>query len=292
MASILKIKNSPGTRFAYSRGFFLDELLVAADSDRDRDFVKFQLDCLSRFRRGFEVDACSVVLCGLDSNNLIANTNAAIGWNLPEGEVDAYRRCQRLEEPRAAVLRNAGTAVFHSDFRSLEEWRETPIFPQYYQPLNVLHSASVAFLVPFQSDQRVQFTYFKTLDRQFDPSLSKEEVVFLSAPFYFAWAYRWGLIDLATFREWLLLLVGCKPLQLFLLRALIAMPRYSLGRVSEMFGMQSRNVNHHFAEVYETVLPLLAGEGGFAGNASKMVDLAQAFHFLRYLGAYRFGPTR
>jgi len=287
MPKIVRIKNTGGFRLAYSAQFLLKELPEAVQTLTDRDFSIFQIETLRGLHRPFFADALSVVHCAIDSKQMIAGARAVSNYNMGENELDVYRRVQHLDVTRPAVLRNIGTAVFNTDFRSLNEWRKTPIFKEYYQPLNMLHSVSLAFAIPFKGNERLQMTYFKNLSSSFDAALTKDEVEFLTIPFYFAWANRWGIIDHDTMNLWLSLLVKRSPIQLFLLRSMASSSRYSLSALADKFGIATRMANHHFAEVFDSIAPIITHKQDVKGNASKMVDLARAFHFLAYVGEYR-----
>ncbi|EBA04967.1 hypothetical protein RB2150_12796 [Rhodobacteraceae bacterium HTCC2150] len=287
MSKVVRIKNTGGFRLAYSEQFLCQELPEAAMGLTDLNFSSFQVETLRGLHRSFSADALSVVHCTIDSNQMIAGTRAVSNYNMGENELDVYRRVQHLDVTRPAILRNIGTAVFNTDFRSLSEWRKTQIFREYYQPLNMLHSVSLSFAIPYKGAERLQMTYFKDVSNRFDANLTKDEVEYLSIPFYIAWAARWDIIDRETMMAWLTLLTKRSPIQLFLLRALASSPRYSLAALADKFGIATRMANHHFADVFDGVAPILTGRNEVAGNASKIVDLAQAFHFLAYVGDYR-----
>ncbi|MBV0911130.1 hypothetical protein [Anianabacter salinae] len=290
MKSVIRIRQSSGTRLAYSEQFLMGELLEEASHASDPDFSAFQVDTLRGLNRTFDADAMSVVHCTLDANQMIASIARMAFHSMAENELDAYRRVQHLDVTRPAIFRNVGTAVFNTDFRPLDAWQKTDIFRDYYLPLGMLHTASLAYAVQNLARARLQITYFKKIGRQFDASLHKDEVEFLSIPFFIAWSFRCGLIDHVTCKRWLRLLIGRTPTQLFLLRAMASMPRYSIDVLADRFGLGARMVNHHFAEVYDSILPELEAPYEVPGNASRMVDLAQAFGFLRLAGDYRARP--
>lgn len=286
MKSVIRIKSSGGTRLAYSEQFLIGELLEEASHASDAAFTAFQIETLRGLNRSFNPDAMSMVLCTLDANQMIASVLHTASHGMVENELDAYRRVQHLDVTRPAIFRNIGTGVFNTDFRPLDAWEKTQIFQDYYRPLDLLHSVSLAYGVAYQGRSRLQLTYFKRLGRSYDESLTKDEVEFLSIPFFLAWSFRAGLIDHACLRGWLRLLCGRTPTQLFLLRGLVMMPRYSIDVLSKRYGISARMVNHHFAEVYDGILPELETSYDIPGNASKMVDIAQAFQFLRLTGDY------
>lgn len=287
MKPVIRIRRSGGTRLAYSEQFLILELLEEASHATDPEFCAFQVETLRGLNRDFDPDAMSVVQCTLDANQMIASVSRTAFHKMAENELDAYRRVQHLDVTRPAIFRNIGTGVFNTDFRTLDAWRQTDIFRDYYQPLDMLHTVSLAYGVAHQGRARVQMTYFKRLGSQFAATLTKDEVEFLSIPFFLAWSFRGGLIDHPTLRRWLRLLIGRTPAQLFLLRAMVAMPRYSIDLLADRFGMGTRMVNHHFSEVYDSILPELDTGYEVPGNASKMVDIAQAYAFLRQTGDYR-----
>lgn len=286
MKNVVRIKQSGGFRLAYSEQFLVEELLPEAKFSSDQDFASFQVQTLKGLHRPFAADAFSAIQCELDSNQMIAGASRTVFYNMGENELDTYRRVQHLDVTRPAIFRNVGTAIFNTDFRSLAKWQQTPFFEDYYKPLNMLHTISLAYAMPFMMRGRVQLTYFREIGKQFEASLTKDEVEFLSIPFFYAWAYRWGIIDEAAIRAWFHLMVRRTPTQLFLLRSLVGMQRYSLAVLAEKFGIATRMANHHFAEVYDSILPLL-DTAEIEGNASKMVDLAQAYQFLRFVGPYK-----
>jgi hypothetical protein len=198
-----------------------------------------------------------------------------------------YRRVQHLDVIRPTIMRNIGTGIFNTDFYTLDAWREQPMYQEYYEPLGLLHTVSIAYEIPFKTDLRLQFTYFKEIGAAFAPTLTKDEVEYMSIPFYYIWAHRWGIIDEKTCQKWLNLMTSLNPTQLFLLRDLIARPRYSLPVTAEKFGINPRMVNHYYNQIYSGILGQLKTKYRIEGNASKMVDLAQAFHFLQFVGDFR-----
>lgn len=266
----------------------LNQALMQASRERtDNEFAAFQLSWLKKHIPEFDADAFSVIFCQMDSNQMIAGARNSVFMNMRASELDVYRRVQHMDIIRPTIMRNIGTGIFNTDFYTLDAWREQPMFQNYYEPLGLLHTVSIAYEIPFQTDLRLQFTYFKPITDQFSTTLTKDEVEYLSIPFYYIWAYRWGIIDEVTCIKWLHLLVGLNPTQLFLLRDLIARPRYSLPVVAEKFDINPRMINHYYAQIYSGILDQLQTGYKIEGNASKMVDLAQAFSFLRYIGDYR-----
>lgn len=285
--SVVDLREYRRSKSPYAASFLTDALPSAVAEMTDADFAAFQVAETSKFRPDFSADAFSVILCDLDSNNMIANAPHAVFFNMRENELDAYRQVQHLDIIRPVVLRNTGTGIFNTDFFSLEQWRGQEMFEAYYRTLDVLHSVSIAFEVPFHERRRLQFTYFKRTGQQFGATLTKDEVEYLSIPFYYAWASRWGLIDDVTLKRWCGLLTSRTGIQLFLLRDLVARERYALSLTAQKFEIPTRIANHHFVQIYEGVVDRLRCPNRLEGNASKMVDLAQAFHFLRFIGDYR-----
>lgn len=266
----------------------LTQTLLKASSDRtESEFAAFQSKWMKKHVSEFDADAFSVIFCQMDGNQMIAGARNAIFLNMRANELDVYRRVQHLDVIRPTIMRNIGTGIFNTDFHTLDAWRDKPMYQEYYEPLGLLHTVSIAYDIPFQTDLRLQFTYFKTIGDAFSNVLTKDEVEYLSIPFYYIWAHRWGIIDLATLQNWLQLLSGLNPTQLFLLRDLISRPRYSLPVTAEKFGINSRMVNHYYNQIYNALLPQLNTTYKIEGNASKMVDLAQAYSFLRLIGDYR-----
>jgi hypothetical protein len=275
------------TRTPFSVTALTRELVTTSRESTDQEFAAFQSEWMKKYAPEFDADALSVVFCQMDGNQMIAGAQNSVYLNMRRSELDVYRRVQHLDVIRPTIMRNIGTGIFNTDFHTLDVWREQPMYQEYYEPLGLLHTVSIAYDIPFQTSLRLQFTYFKEIGTSFPSTLTKDEVEYLSTPFYYVWAHRWGLIDEVTLEKWLLMLSGLTPTHLFLLRDLIARPRYSLPVTAQKFGMNSRMVNHFYNQVYNSALAHLSTSYKIEGNASKMVDLAQAYHFLTYVGDFR-----
>lgn len=280
-------RNFRKTRSPFSSTALTHELIKACREKTDSEFAAFQSKWMKNYIPEFDADALSIVFCQMDGNQMIAGSQNSVYLNMRRNELDVYRRVQHLDVIRPTIMRNIGTGIFNTDFHTLDVWRTQPMYHDYYEPLGLLHTVSIAYEIPFQTSLRLQFTYFKEIDSSFPDTLTKDEVEYLSIPFYYAWAHRWGIIDEATFERWLSLLSGLTPIQLFLLRDLIARPRYSLPVTAEKFDLNSRMVNHYYNQIYNSALAHLDTNYKIVGNASKMVDLAQAYHFLSYVGDFR-----
>lgn len=271
----------------YAASKLQESLLKASNERMDNEFAIFQVNWMKKHIPEFNADAFSVIHCQMDGNQMIAGAHNALFMNIRASELDVYRRVQHLDVIRPTIMRNIGTGIFNTDFYTLESWREQPMYQEYYEPLGLLNTVSIAYEIPFKSDLRLQFTYFKEIGKAFAPTLTKDEVEYLSIPFYYIWAHRWGIIDEQTCQKWLTLMTALNPTQLFLLRDLIARPRYSLPITAEKFDINPRMVNHYYNQVYTGILGQLKTKYRIEGNASKMVDLAQAFHFLQFVGDFR-----
>ena len=266
----------------------MQETLLKASRERmDNEFAIFQVNWMKKHVPEFDADAFSVIHCQMDGNQMIAGAHNSIFMNMRASELDVYRRVQHLDVIRPTIMRNIGTGIFNTDFYTLDAWREQPMYQEYYEPLGLLHTVSIAYEIPFKTDLRLQFTYFKEIGTAFAPALTKDEVEFMSIPFYYIWAHRWGIIDEETCQKWLNLMTALNPTQLFLLRDLIARPRYSLPVTAAKFEINPRMVNHYYNQIYSGILGQLKTKYRIEGNASKMVDLAQAFHFLQFVGDFR-----
>ena len=271
----------------YSRIKMQHTLQDASRTRTDEEFSSFQLDWINKHLPGMKGDAISVIYCQMDGNQMIAGTHKNAYINMPANELDIYRSVQHLDVIRLAALRNIGTAIFNTDFYSLKAWPEQPMYKGYYETLGLLQTVSVAYAIPFHNNLRFQFTYFKAKGSEFEKNLTKDEIEYLSIPFYYLWAQRWGIIDEGTCQRWLHLMSGMNPTQLFLLRDLIAQPRYSLSLIAKNFQINPRMVNHFYIQCYDKILDALETKNQIEGNASKIVDLAQAFNFLQFVGGYR-----
>jgi len=286
-SKVSTVRSFQKSKSPYYKGNLTQFLVAESQKRTDSEFAAFQSKWMKKNVPELNADAFSVIFCQMDGNQLIAGARNSVFLNMRTNELDVYRRVQHMDVIRPTIMRNIGTGIFNTDFHSLEAWREQPMYQDYYEPLGLLHTVSIAYEIPFQTDLRLQFTYFKTIGESFDKKLTKDEVEYLSIPFYYLWAHRWGLIDTVTLEKWMGLLAGLNPTQLFLLRDLIARPRYSLPVTAEKFGINPRMVNHFYNQVYNGLLGQLDTNYKIEGNASKMVDLAQAYHFLQYIGDYR-----
>jgi|GEM_PF-2524907 len=275
------------TKSPYFKGNLTQFLIAESQKRTDSEFAAFQINWMKKNIPELNADAFSVIFCQMDGNQMIAGARNSVFLNMRANELDVYRRVQHMDVIRPTIMRNIGTGIFNTDFHTLDAWREQPMYQDYYEPLGLLHTVSIAYEIPFQTDLRLQFTYFKTIDASFDEKLTKDEVEYLSIPFYYLWAHRWGLIDTVTLEKWMGLMAGLNPTQLFLLRDLIARPRYSLPVTAKKFDINPRMVNHFYNQVYNGLLGQIDINYKIEGNASKMVDLAQAYQFLRYIGDYR-----
>ncbi|MEM7243167.1 MAG: hypothetical protein AAF429_13370 [Pseudomonadota bacterium] len=252
----------------------------------DAALLDTQGQALGGLCRQSNLDAISVCLVRTDASFAIESITAEAQYGLPISELEAHRPIDHLDPLRKAVLRTPGTAVFNTDFRSLDAWRQDPLYNPYYARLGVLHAASISFIPPFRENMRLQVSFFAKSNGVFSPDFSKSFIELAGFPMAIFWLARFGAIDTAHLSRMRDLLSHRKPIEIAILRELVTLPQYSLDEISARVGLSARKTDYHLAECHKSIQPILAGDAP-VGRANRLLDLAAAFQLLRIMGPSR-----
>ena len=89
-------------------------------------------------------------------------------------------------------------------------------------------------------------------------------------------------------RHWLFLLVGLSPANVFMIRELLASPRYSAELLPERTGMPKRSFEGHFLKFSELLNEKFPDEAPSKGKGSILFDIARHYGFLSFTGRPHF----
>lgn len=105
---------------------------------------------------------------------------------------------------------------------------------------------------------------------------------FLCPAFYYAGLATFNIIDTRTLEEWFGMLGCLKPAQLMVMREIVCSSRHELSLSADRLGLSKRTVEKHIYDIMKAVETRLPkGEDG-KGYRSQMVDLFNAFYFLKF----------
>ena len=178
-----------------------------------------------------------------------------------------------------------GSAVFGSDYLNLNALYETTMWHKFLRPIGIAESFTIAFANPLSSRSvfRLSIEIYDGHDLSKGPEKHEVELAFI--PFYIAWGVKLRFLDADRAVSWLTLLSKVTPRMVLLLRELTCAPRYSLKNFSNRFEVSPKTVTKQFELAYGLIEPLLHDEyDAGQGNSARLVDLANAFHFLRSVG--------
>lgn len=148
--------------------------------------------------------------------------------------------------------------------------------------------ATVNFQVPLHADRRLMIAYAfaEPLGKTNMPT--RYEFDFITTPFAIVWLYKFHLIDETTMRRWLYLLSGLTPIKLFLIRELLAGPRYQVALTMERTGLTKRNLENHIYQLSELLDEKVPREAELKGYGAALVDIVNIYGFLSFTGRPQF----
>ena len=155
-----------------------------------------------------------------------------------------------------------------------------------FKPFGIKASATVNFPVPFRKGARlgVYYAFFGSCE----DVASRFEFDFVSLPFAIIWLFRFNVIDEDTMRHWLFLLVGLTPANLFMIRELLATPRYHAQLLPVRTGLPKRSVEGHFLRFSELLNEKFPKDADAGGKGSILFDIAHHYGFLSFTGRPHF----
>ncbi len=287
----IRVRRSAEVKVAFSSNFLMRELYEAACKCDDLGFAKFQQQSLRSFLPGFDPHVLSVCVQEISKDGVIQAAERFRSVNIDSHAFLLYRKVHGTDEVFPHSWSNPGTAVFNTDFKSLDEWDDTRLYREFKSPLGLYHAILLTYQLPFTTEKYMKFVYDSGEGKTFCSKLTKDEVEYVTTPFLYAWLFKFGYIDEGTFTRILSLLSNITPLQLFLLRELVTIPVYQNKTVAEKFSISGRVVNNYFANVYAQISHLLPDRDALDSRAAPLVDLVRHFWFLNLAGSPVISPN-
>ena len=281
----IKVRRSAEVRNTFSARFLLQELQDAAFKCDDAEFAKFQQASLRHLLPGFDPKMFSVCVQRITQDGLFLTAESYRSVNIDRSAILLYREVHCDDEVFPHSWSNPGTAVFNTDFKSLEEWNDTRLYQEFKSPLGLYHAVLLTYQLPFATEKFMKFVYDSGAGKTFCSKLTKDEIEYVTIPFMYAWLYKFGYIDRRSFSRILNLLTNITPVQLFLLRELVNIPVYQNKSVAQKFKISGRVVNNYFANIYGQIAHLLPDRPSLDARAAPLVDLVWHFSFLSLAGS-------
>ncbi|MEM8686872.1 MAG: hypothetical protein AAGF81_06070 [Pseudomonadota bacterium] len=281
----IRVRRSAEVKRTLSAQFLLRELLEAAVRCSDADFIKFQQNTLRELLPGFDPQVLSVSVQEISPDGTLMGAESFRSVNIDPSAILLYREVQDTDDVFPHSWSNPGTAVFNTDFRSMEQWKDTRLYQEFKSPLGLYQAVLLTYRLPFATQKFMKFVYDSGAGRQFCDRITKDEIEFVTTPFMYAWLFKRGYMDKAAFRQVLQLLTGLSPVQLFLLRELVNIPVYQNSSVAQKFRISGRVVNNYYANIYSQIAHLLPERPSRQSRAAPLVDLVRHYSFLSLTGA-------
>lgn len=287
----VKVRRSAEVRRTFSTEFLMRELHEAACKCDDLEFAKFQQDAMRQLLPGFDPHVMTVSVQEISPTGVFQAAEPFRSLNLDPSAFLLYRKVHGMDDVFPHSWSNPGTAVFNTDFKSLEEWDDTLFYHAFKSPLGLYHAVLLTYKLPFTAGKFMKFVFDSGAGKSFCPKLTKDEIEFVTTPFMYAWLFKFGYMDEQNFTRILSLLTNVTPLQLFLLRELINTPVYQNKTVAQKFKISGRVVNNYFANIYGQISHLLPDRPQNDARAAPLVDLVRHFSFLSLAGVPVIAPS-
>lgn len=287
MAKNVMVRRIKGSREVYSRRFLLEELPRTSDRLYNDAFARYQCERVGDLNPSFKASVLSVSQVHCERDGEFVDANLFGGCNVPKDAIKLYRRVHHLDVMAETTWQSTGSAIFNTDFQSVDDWLADEFYTEFKAPLGLHHTVILNLHSPFNQRARIRFSYQTEFPKTFGDDLTKDEVEFYTLPFYIVWLCRIGQIDRDTMLVWLGTLEGMTPLRLVLLRELTSFRQYRNAATAAKLGISPRVVNNQFHEIYNAVSSVLPPSGVDDGYQSKLVDLANTFSFLRFAGEFQ-----
>lgn len=281
----IRVRRSAEIRNTFSSRFLLQELKPAACKCDDGEFAKFQQQSLRHLLPGFDPQILSVCVQEISTDGVFQGAESYRSVNIDSSAYILYREVHCVDEVFPHSWSNPGTAVFNTDFKSLDEWNDTRFFQEFKSPLGLYHAVLLTYNLPYSTEKFMKFMYDSGAGKTFSSKLTKDEIEYVNTPFMYAWLYKFGYIDRSSFSRILKLLTNITPLQLCLLRELVNIPVYQNKSVAQKFKISGRVVNNYFANIYGQISHLLPDRPSRDARAAPLVDLVRHFSFLSLAGS-------
>ncbi|NNF76590.1 MAG: hypothetical protein HKN05_01045 [Rhizobiales bacterium] len=281
----IRVRRSAEIRTTFSKRFLLNELQDAACKCDDAEFAKFHQESLRHLLPGFDPKVLSVCVQQISQDGFFLAAESYRSVNIDPSAILLYREVHCYDDVFPHSWSNLGTAVFNTDFKSLEEWNDTRFYQEFKSPLGLYHAVLLTYPLPFATEKFMKFVYDSGAGKTFCSKLTKDEIEYVTTPFMYAWLYKFGYIDKSSFSRILNLLTNITPVQLFLLRELVNIPVYQNKSVAQKFKISGRVVNNYFANIYGQISHLLPDRPSLDARAAPLVDLVRHFSFLSLAGS-------
>ncbi len=287
----IQVRRSADVKRTLSAQFLFRELYEAALKCSDSEFIKFQQRSLRELLPGFDPQVLVVSVQEISPGGTLMAADSFRSVNIDRSAFLLYRQVHETDDVFPHSWSNPGTAVFNTDFRSMEQWKDTRLYQEFKSPLGLYQAVLLTYRLPFATQKFMKFVYDSGAGRQFCDRITKDEIEFVTTPFMYAWLFKRGFMDEAAFRRVLQLLTDLSPVQLFLLRELVNIPVYQNSSVAQKFRISGRVVNNYFANIYGQIAHLLPERPSSEARAAPLVDLVRHYSFLSLAGAPLIAQT-
>ncbi len=280
----VRVRRSAEVKHTFSSRFLFHELLEAVCKSDDFAFAKFQQEAMRHLLPGFDPRLLSVCVQKISSGGKFLAVECYRSVNIDPSAPLLYREVHSDDDVFPYSWSNPGTAVFNTDFKSLDEWDDTRFYQEFKSPLGLYHAILLTYRLPFSSEKFMKFIYDSGAGQRFCEKVTKDEVEYITTPFMYAWLYKFGYIDKSSLVQIFKLLTGLTPVQLSLLRELVNVPVYQNASVASKFRISGRVVNNYFANIYGQISHLLPDRPTSNARAAPLIDLVRHFSFLNLTG--------
>lgn len=250
----------------------------------DAQYTKFQVECLRGHIGGFNLSGMLVLIEEFCPRGTHLGFRLHESYNLPDNALSLLGNISNIDICAKHVASNTGQVVLSSSFMPLQKWFDTEIHYYFKIPLEIHHSASVVYRVPFKRQQQFRFVCFSNMSEAFDSAVTSDEIEYFMLPLFLGWLCRKNYIDQETLNDWLEMLVGMTPMRLALLREMVNIGRYQNKAIAKRLDISDRVVRNYIAEAYSLISHLLPAPEFSDANLSQCVDLVRCYHFLSLVG--------
>jgi len=264
----------------YSEKFLLNSLYRAAICKNADDFVRFQVDQINQNIPKFQSDFLTVNILHLNKKFMLdGEITSAVAHN-SQNTINSYQRSLIHDEFTPISFLNAGTAMFNTAFRPMDDWIDQPIYRLHCTPYDHHWVLAVSYRFPHHKTTFIAFHYMRAKGTGFSEELSEEFVEYISYPFYLAWLHIYGAICADTLYEWLSLCAGMTEPRFHVVRAIAGQGLSNTQILAKNFGVSRSGIDKHITNSNEILLsqqPELQLSGSHNNNRTLAIGKAYLF---------------
>lgn len=254
----------------------------AAQTLSAKEFLDFQCKVLSEFEWFPEFSGCWVNLRSINpSDGRMLRSHAFEAYNLDQAMIDRYARFQHIEPVIMNRHKAIGCYASDADFLGEEVHYESEFFEKYKKPMGVNAELTCAYGIPF-SGSKLIYMSFTFPSKGGRGRQMKELFEVTMCPFYIGWLRVFDFIDSETMVDWLSVVSALTPMQLAVLREVVAQEQFRTKESAEKLGISHRTLQNHISHICEAI----SGRKWFE-HSLVTLDLVKNFEFLRFIGANR-----